>query len=343
MTKPLLHALKGEPVDRIPVWLMRQAGRYLPEYREIRSRAPDFLKFCYSPELAVEVTLQPIQRFGFDGAIIFSDILVIPDALGQKVWFEPGRGPVLEALKDPGDVAQLAGKPVTEYLAPVYDAIRGTSAELPSDVAMIGFAGAPWTVASYMIEGGSSKDFSKLKSWAYSAPDGLAALIDILVTAIAEHLVAQIEAGAEAVQIFDSWAGVLPEDAFETWCVNPIRRIVSEIKAAHPETPVIVFPNRAGFFYERIADTCGADAVSIDAMVPLGFARDILQKKVCVQGNLDPLLLVAGGDAMVGGTRHILDTLGSGPFVFNLGHGIVPQTPPDNVGALVEEVHNWRA
>lgn len=343
MTKPLIRALLQEPQSTIPIWLMRQAGRYLPEYMEIRSKAPDFLKFCYSPDLAVEVTLQPVQRFGLDGAIIFSDILVIPDALGQKVWFEPGRGPVLEALEGPDAVGRLSADGLSRHLAPVYEAISEVARNLPDRVAMIGFVGAPWTVASYMIEGGSSKDFTKLKSWAYGAPDGLAALFELLVSAIADHLTAQIEAGAEVLQIFDSWAGVLPEAAFEAWCLKPISEIIGRVKSKHPDVPIIVFPNRAAFYYERIAKESGADAVSIDATVPLGYARDVLQKSVCVQGNLDPIMLVQGGQPMSDAAQQILDALGRGPFVFNLGHGIVPQTPPDHVAALVEEVHNWRA
>jgi uroporphyrinogen decarboxylase len=322
---------------------MRQAGRYLPEYMEIRSKAPDFLKFCYSPDLAVKVTLQPVTRFGLDGAIIFSDILVIPDALGQKVGFEPGRGPVLEALSGPEAISALSRETLCADLAPVYEAIGEVSRNLPADVTMIGFAGAPWTIASYMIEGGSSKDFAKLKSWAYGAPEGLAHLFDLLVASIADHLCAQIEAGAEVVQIFDSWAGVLPEQAFEEWSLKPISEIVSRVKKAHPDVPIIAFPNRAAFYYERIARDSGADAVSIDATVPLDYARDVLQKAACVQGNLDPIMLVQGGSPMIDATRRILETLAPGPFVFNLGHGIVPQTSPDHVAVLVEEVHNWRA
>jgi uroporphyrinogen decarboxylase len=342
MTKPLLSALKGETTDHVPIWLMRQAGRYLPEYMKVRARSKDFLNFCYSPDLAVEVTLQPVQRFGLDGAIIFSDILVIPDAMGQKVAFEPGRGPVLEALRDPRDVDNLDRESLRAHLAPVYEAITEVSKNLADTVTLIGFAGAPWTIASYMIEGGSSRDFAQLKSWAYGAPESFNALVDILVDAVADHLCAQIEAGVEAVQIFDSWAGVLPEDAFETWCLGPIKRIIGRVKALHPGIPIIVFPNRAGFFYERMARDSGADAVSIDAMVPLNTARDILQKLVTVQGNLDPIMLVEGGTPMIEAARRILDALAPGPFVFNLGHGIVPQTPPAHVAALVDEVHRWR-
>ncbi|MEE8139807.1 MAG: uroporphyrinogen decarboxylase [Alphaproteobacteria bacterium] len=342
MTKPLLSALKGESTTSVPVWLMRQAGRYLPEYMEVRARSKDFLDFCYRPELAVEVTLQPVRRFGLDGAIIFSDILVIPDAMGQKVAFEPNRGPVLDALSDPSDVHNLSRESLRAHLAPVYQAITEVSEDLANTVTMIGFSGAPWTIAAYMIEGGASRDFARLKSWAYGAPEEFSALIDILVDAIADHLCGQIEAGAEAVQIFDSWAGVLPEDAFDTWCLGPIKRIIASVKAVHPATPIIVFPNRVGFFYERIARDSGADAVSIDAMVPLDFARGVLQKLVTVQGNLDPMMLVQGGAPMIDATQRILDALVAGPFVFNLGHGIVPQTPPAHVATLVEEVHKWR-
>ncbi len=321
---------------------MRQAGRYLPEYMAVRAKSENFLDFCYRPELSVEVTLQPIDRFGLDGAILFSDILVIPDALGQKVEFIPGRGPVLEALADPEAVGTLSREHQREHLAPVYEALGEVAGRLGPATTLIGFAGAPWTVASYMVEGGSSRDFATLKSWAYGMPDKFSGLIDLLVASISDHLCAQIEAGAEVVQIFDSWAGVLPEQAFQTWCIEPIKRIVAAVKADHPSTPVIVFPNRAGFYYQTVAEKTGGDAVSIDATVPLTHARDVLQKLVTVQGNLDPILLVAGGDAMRNGARSILEALGDGPFVFNLGHGIIPQTPPEHVGALVEEVHAWR-
>jgi len=342
MTKPLLSALKGKTTDQVPIWLMRQAGRYLPEYMKVRARSKSFLNFCYSPDLVVEATLQPVKRFGFDGAIIFSDILVIPDALGQKVAFEPGVGPVLDALVDPMDVEELNREMLCDHLTPVYEAITEVSKNLAESVTLIGFSGAPWTIASYMIEGGSSRDFSKIKSWAYGIPEGFSALINILVDAISDHLCAQIEAGAEAVQIFDSWAGVLPEDAFETWCLLPTKQIVANVKAVHPATPIIIFPNRAGFFYERMARESGADAISIDATVPLSTAREVLQKLITVQGNLDPILLVEGEQPMMEAARNILDALAPRPFIFNLGHGIVPQTPPENVMELVEEVHRWQ-
>ncbi|MDX1484074.1 MAG: uroporphyrinogen decarboxylase [Alphaproteobacteria bacterium] len=342
MAKPLLTVLNGEPSPVVPIWLMRQAGRYLPEYREIRARSRDFLDFCYTPDLAVEATLQPIRRFGLDGAIIFSDILVIPDALGQNVAFETGRGPVLDALTGPAAVEELSLERLRDHLAPVYEAIAEVGKVLPPSTTLIGFAGAPWTIASYMVEGGSSRDFAKLKTWAYGDPEGFETLIDLLIEAIAEHLCAQIDAGAEVVQIFDSWAGVLPKGAFDTWCLKPISGIIAKVKAAHPSVPVIAFPNRAGFFYQRIAKHSGADAISIDAMVPLAFAREALQPEVAVQGNLDPIMLVTGGEPMLERTRFILESLSEGPFVFNLGHGILPQTPPEHVAALVEEVHRWK-
>jgi uroporphyrinogen decarboxylase len=342
MTKPLLNALKGEIQNQIPIWLMRQAGRYLPEYRELRTKAANFLDFCYRPELSVTATLQPIERFGFDGAIIFSAILVIPDALGQKVAFEAGRGPVLDALDGGYAVEALSSNRLRSHLAPVYEAIETVAGRLAPETTLIGFAGAPWTIASYMIEGGSSKNYSKLKTWAYGDPERFTALVDLLVEAISAHLSAQIEAGADTVQIFDSWAGILPEDAFDRWCVSPIQNIITRVKADHPDTPIIVFPNRAGLFYERIATRTGADCVSIDTTIPLGFAKDVLQKSVTVQGNIDPVALVVGGNALKEQVHHILEGLGSGPFVFNLGHGILPETPPEHVAQLVGEVRAWR-
>jgi uroporphyrinogen decarboxylase len=341
--KPLLSALRGNVQSVPPVWLMRQAGRYLPEYMETRSKSENFLQFCYSPELAIEATLQPIRRFDLDGAIIFSDILVIPDALGQKVGFQPGRGPVLEALESPEAVLKLSKESVRNHLKPVYEAIRGVKAALPPKTTMIGFAGAPWTIASYMIEGGASKDYATLKSWAFGNPDGLSALFDILVDAIGDHLCAQIEAGAEVVQIFDSWAGILPAELFEPWCVMPIRRIAEIVKRAHPDVPILAFPNRCAFGYEQIANLENIDGVSIDSTVPLEFARDHIQPNATVQGNLDPILLVTGNEPMRAEARRIMNCLASKPFIFNLGHGIIPITPPDHVADLIEEIRKWRA
>jgi len=339
--KPMLRALNGERLDSPPLWLMRQAGRYLPEYRELRARAKGFLELCYTPDYAVEVTLQPIRRYGFDAAILFSDILVVPDALGQKVWFEEGVGPRLEVLERGGDIDRLSREGLHENLAPVYETLRRLRRELPVETTLIGFAGAPWTVASYMLEGGSSRDFAAGKRWAYGAPEDMQRLIDLLVAATGDYLVAQIDAGAEAVQIFDSWAGVWPEAHLRRWCFEPVKALVGRVKAERPGIPVIVFPRGAGLLYADYADHCGADALGLDTTVPLGWARERLQPKVCLQGNLDPLLLVAGGKAQTEAVAQILGALGGGPFVFNLGHGIVPETPPEHVARLIEQVRAW--
>ena len=333
--KPLLAALGGHAPTPPPVWLMRQAGRYLPEYRALRARAESFLEFCYTPELAAEATLQPVRRFGMDGAILFSDILVVADALGQRVSFVEGQGPVLDAITDARAVERLDATGVTERLAPVYRTVRQVADALPARVALIGFAGAPWTVAAYMVEGASSRDFARVKRWAFADPDGFGRLIGLLVTATAAHLCAQLDAGAEAVQLFDSWAGVLPEPAFRRWCVAPVAAVVREVKRRHPQAPVIAFPRGAGALYDGYAAACGVDAVSIDSTVPLDWARRVIQPQAAVQGNLDPVMLVAGGNAMADEVTRIRAGLGGGPFVFNLGHGVLPETPPDNVAALV--------
>jgi uroporphyrinogen decarboxylase len=339
--KPMLRALRGEALAQPPIWLMRQAGRYLPEYRQLRAQAAGFLDLCFTPDLAVEVTLQPIRRFGFDAAILFSDILVVPHALGQKVWFEEGRGPRLKALEGEADLERLSGQGLHEALAPVYETVRRVSRELPGETTLIGFAGAPWTVASYMLEGGSSKDFAKGKRWAYGQPEVMQRLIDLLVEATGDYLIAQIDAGAEAVQIFDSWAGVWPEAQLRRWCLEPVTALVGRMKAARPGVPVIVFPRGAGVLYQAYAETCGADALGLDTTVPLGWAREVLQPKTCLQGNLDPQLLVAGGPGLRQGVDHILQQLAGGPFVFNLGHGIVPETPPEHVAQLVQQIRAW--
>ncbi len=339
--KTMLRALRGEVLARPPVWLMRQAGRYLPEYRELRAKAEGFLDLCYTPDYAVEVTLQPIRRFGFDAAILFSDILVVPHALGQKVWFEEGLGPRLEALEQAGDIDRLDRTALHDRLAPVYETVGRLSRELPAETTLIGFAGAPWTVASYMLEGGSSKDFAAGKRWAYSAPEAMQRLIDLLVAATGDYLIAQIDAGAEVVQIFDSWAGVWPEAHLRRWCLEPAKALVARLKAERPGVPVILFPRGAGVLYETYAVESGADALGLDTTVPLAWARQALQSKVCVQGNLDPLLLVAGGDSLRQGVETILRELSGGPFVFNLGHGIVPQTPPEHVAQLIEQLRAW--
>ena len=338
----LLATLAGTRSPTPPVWLMRQAGRYLPEYRAVRAPTRSFLEFCYTPDKAVEVTLQPIRRFGLDAAIIFSDILVIPDALGQKVWFEEGEGPKLEALTDPIQFGQLSRARIPEYLAPVYEAIRHTRAELPKDTALLGFAGAPFTLACYMIEGSGSRDFAKTKQWAFAHPQSFGLLIELLIEAVVDHLGHQATAGADAVQIFDSWAGILPEGELFRWSVEPMARIACALRERHPKTPVIVFPRGVGpatLMYRRPQEF---SALSIDTSIGAHWAAKELQPHICVQGNLDPLMLVVGGRAMEEEATRILDKLGNGPFIFNLGHGVVPQTPPDHVARLVEIVRNWK-
>ena len=334
--KPLLRALAGERLRPAPVWLMRQAGRYLPEYRALRTQAGSFLDLCFTPELAAEVTLQPIRRFGFDAAILFSDILVVPWALGQPLRFEEGRGPILDPIVPEG-LEGLERQGVIERLSPVMETVRRVSAALPPHTTLIGFAGAPWTVASYMIEGGGSKEFLRAKRWALGMPERFAELIGILEDATVDYLCAQIEAGAEAVQLFDSWAGVLAEAELERWSLAPLRRIVERVKGRHPEVPVILFPRGAGLGYARFAEASGADGLSLDTSVPLGFAAE-LQRRITVQGNLDPAALVTGGRALEEGVDRLLEALDHGPFIVNLGHGVVPETPLEHVQALIDRV-----
>ena len=332
--KRLLRVLRRQPVDRIPFWFMRQAGRYLPEYRAVRERVGGFLELCYEPARAAEVTLQPVRRFGMDAAILFSDILVVPDGLGQVVEFREGEGPWLEPLDGPSGVSALRLERLQGHLQPVYETVARVRSDLPKDVALIGFAGAPWTVASYMVEGGSTRDFAAVKLWAYRDPGSFQTLIDILVEATVEHLTAQIEAGAEAVQLFDSWAGVLPSAAFERWCTRPLAAIVAALRQRCAGTPIIVFPRGAGAMYQQVAANVGADAIGIDTTVPTEWAAATLQSGAALQGNLDPVMLVAGGKAMLAEADRIRRTLGGGPFIFNLGHGVLPETPPDHVAAL---------
>jgi uroporphyrinogen decarboxylase len=333
--KTILRALRGETTEKPPVWLMRQAGRYLPEYRALRAQAKDFLTFCLTPELAAEATVQPIRRFGFDAAILFADILIVPYALGQEVGFREGEGPVLAPVED---VAKLRVEMVASRIEPVLETLRQVKPALPPETTLIGFAGAPWTVATYMVEGGSSRDFARVKRWAFGEPKRFAALIDRIVEATVTYLMAQIGAGAEVVQLFDSWAGVLPEAEFRRWVIEPTQRIVGALKARHPSLPLIGFPRGAGVLYETYRRETGVDAVSLDPMVPLGWARERLQAQGPVQGNLDPMLLVVGGEPMAEAVRVIRDELDRGPFVFNLGHGILPETPPEHVAELVELV-----
>lgn len=340
--KLLVRALKGETLARPPIWLMRQAGRYLPEYRAARAKAGSFLDLCCNPDFAVEVTMQPIRRFGFDAAILFSDILVVPHALGQELRFEEGRGPLLDAIVSDEDMARLAMDQFHTRLKPVYAAVSGIKAALPPETALIGFAGAPWTVASYMIEGGSSRDYAKTKAWAYQRPDSFQRLTNLLVDATASYLIAQIEAGAEVLQLFDSWAGALDHASLLRWSLAPMKAIVDRVRMSHPEVPVIVFPRACGAGYLDFARSSFMHGLGLDSGVPLDWAFTQLQGRLALQGNLDPQLLVAGGIPMRDASLKILETLGNGPFIFNLGHGIVPETPLQHVEDLVKFVQAWQ-
>jgi len=334
-SKPLLRALAGETMNLPPVWLMRQAGRYLPEYRELRQRVPGFLDLCFTPELACEATMQPVRRFGMDGAILFSDILVVAYGLGQAVSFREGEGPVLSPIRSAAEARALSLDDFPDRVAPVQETVARVATVLPAETALIGFAGAPWTVASYMVEGGTSRDFARVKGWAFTDPAGFAELIDRIVEATILYLSGQVAAGAEVVQLFDSWAGVLPEAAFRRWVIAPTRRITAALKETHPNLPIIGFPRGAGLMYRAYFSESGVDALGLDSMVPPEIARRTLQSIGPVQGNLDPLLLVAGGEAMATAVSAIRRCLAGGPFVFNLGHGIVPETPVEHVAELL--------
>jgi uroporphyrinogen decarboxylase len=340
--KPFLRALAGETLTPPPFWLMRQAGRYLPEYRATRAEAGSFLDLCYNPDLACEVTLQPLRRYGFDAAILFSDILVVPHALRQHVAFKEGEGPVLTPIRSAEDLSALDLSGLHDHLAPVYATVKKLSAAIPKTTALIGFAGAPWTVATYMIEGSGSKDFPKAKGMMFGQPELFGRLMALLVQATGDYLIRQIDNGAEAIQIFDTWAGALPEDMFDKWVIGPTRALVERIRAERPGVPVIGFPRHAGVLYKRYVTETKVSGISIDSSVPLDWAAAELQPHCTVQGNLDPLLLVAGGEALDAGIDRVLRTLSKGPFIFNLGHGITPPTPPDNVARLAERVRGWK-
>jgi uroporphyrinogen decarboxylase len=333
-TKPLLLALAGETNEQPPWWLMRQAGRYLPEYREVRAKARDFVELCLTPELAAELTLQPVRRFGMSGAILFSDILMLPYALGQKLAFREGEGPVLDPITDNAGLSGLNLACVVPTLEPVFETVHRVSGAIDPRTALIGFAGSPWTVATYMVEGGTSRDFRKVKGWAYRDPNGFAELIELLIQGTIAYLAGQIEAGAELVQLFDSWAGMLPERAFTQWVIEPTRRIVSALRNRFADCPVIGFPRGAGILYDRYVRETGVSGISIDTAVPAGHAREFLQPRATVQGNLDPVLLIAGGAPLAEAVWELRSKLGDRPYIFNLGHGVLPETPPENVSAL---------
>ncbi len=335
MTKPFLAALAGERQKTPPAWLMRQAGRYLPEYRELRTQVPTFLDFCYTPKFAIEATLQPIRRFGFEAAILFSDILVMPDALGQHVSFEAGEGPRLTPIETQADFAKLRETPDWTRLAPVFEAVAGIRAALPRETALIGFCGAPWTVASYMIAGRGTPDQAPARLFAYRNPELFAELIDRLADSSADYLVKQVEAGAEAVQIFDSWSGVLPTREFERWCVAPLRRLVARFKARAPATPVIAFPRCAATHLGRFADVSGLAAIGLDTACDPRVAARLLPAPLALQGNLDPLALIAGGAALDQAVDDVRAAFEGRAHIFNLGHGITPETPIAHVERMM--------
>lgn len=334
--KALLRVLRGEILSPPPLWLMRQAGRYLPEYRALRAQSASFLDFCYAPALAVEATLQPVRRFGFDAAILFSDILVVPDALGQRVTFEQGEGPKLVPILTEEDFAKLNDEIDLRKLAPVFEIIACVRAALPPETALIGFCGAPWTVASYMIAGRGTPDQAPARLLAYRDPDFVQSIIDRLVEASTSYLLRQIEAGVDAIQIFDSWAGVLPPHEHDRWCVAPVARIIAGIRGHHGNFPVIGFPRGAGPWLETYAARTGIDCLSLDTVVAPGWADRVLPRGLPVQGNLDPLALLAGGVALDRAVTTIMDALRNRPHIFNLGHGILPETPVSHVERLVE-------
>jgi uroporphyrinogen decarboxylase len=333
----VLRALRRQPVLRPPVWLMRQAGRYLPEYRALRARARSFLDLCYTPELAVEITLQPVRRFGMDAAILFSDILVVADALGCPVTFVEGAGPKLAPVRGAAELMRLRPAGLPARLEPIYATIRALRRELPAGTAVIGFAGAPWTVAAYMVEGEGSKEFYAARAFARTDPTTFARLIEVLTEATIEHLRSQIEAGADVLQLFDSWAGVLPESEFRRWCQEPAGRIVRVFKGEHPEVPIIAFPRGAGLHLQSFAEAVPVDGLSLDTAVPVARLRKDLPE-LCLQGNLDPVALLAPGGGALAEAERIVADLARGPFIFNLGHGVLPDTDPEAVAALVMHV-----
>lgn len=339
-SKPLLATLHGKTTSIPPLWFMRQAGRYLPEYRKVRNNAGSFLEVCYTPKLAAEVTLQPIRRFKLDAAILFSDILVVPDALGLSVAFKEGEGPVLDKISTESDLHTLHLSTIETYLSPVYEAIGLIKAELPQKTALIGFAGSPWTVATYMIEGKSNRDFILSKTMAYSNPQLLEKLIQIIIEATIIHLDAQIKAGVEVIQLFDSWSGILTEDYFKKWIIEPTRIIVERIHALHPSIPIIGFPKGASLHYKDYVKDTKIDAVSIDQYLPLSWVSENIPLNIPLQGCLDPVLLLGKKEPLKERILQIKQEFCNRPFIFNLGHGILPQTPIENVEFMIETVRS---
>lgn len=345
--KILLSALRGQITDTVPFWLMRQAGRYLPEYRDLRVQKGGFLDMVYDPVAAAEITLQPIRRFGMDGAILFSDILVIPQALGQSLTFTQGEGPKLTPVRSEADLSRLSVKTIDQTLSPVYQTLKNIRNMLIQEkrdhVTTLGFAGAPWTIACYMIEGSGSRDFEHVKATALKNPVFFDHLMDLIVEATVHYLSAQIKAGAEAVQIFDSWAGVCDENQFRQWVIAPTVRIVAQLKSLHPDTPIIGFPRGAGVMAYDYALETGIDALGIDYTANIEWVREnISAHGICIQGNLDPARLLAGGQSLRDEAHRILENFKGTPFIFNLGHGVIKETPAEHVMELTRLIREYR-
>ena len=333
--KAFLRALGGEALDVPPMWIMRQAGRYLPEYRELRTRSRNFIDFCLTPELAIEATMQPIRRYQMDAAILFADILLVPHAMGQEVSFVEGEGPKLTPIRDEAGLKRLSMARTAEMLTPVMETLRGVKAALPAETTLIGFAGAPWTVATYMIEGAGGSDHTISRRMMWSEPKLFQALIDQLVEATSAYLIAQTDAGAEALQIFDTWAGSVPAPLFERAVIEPTARIVKAVKAHAPHVPIIGFPRGAAGHLSDYVRGTGVDGLGVDHMTPIGFAASAVPGNIALQGNLDPILLLAGGQAMDDEVRKLLADMHGRPYIFNLGHGVTPPTPPEHVARVV--------
>ncbi len=331
--KTLLNTLRGKKQDQTPVWLMRQAGRYLPEYRELRAQKGGFLELCYDAQAAAEVTIQPIKRFGFDGAILFSDILIVPHAMGQKLWFETGEGPRLAPRLVDADLSSLEAAP--EHFEAIYATVRKVAAQLDDKTTFMGFAGSPWTVATYMLHGQGSKDQGVARRYAYSDEVAFSELISAIIDNTVTYLLGQIDAGVDAVQLFDSWAGSLSPAQFEKWVIAPNAEIISRLKAVHADLPIIGFPKGAGAKLAAYVNETGADAIGLDETVDPVWAHETLPADLPLQGNLDPLALITGGEALEKATQNILQVFADRPHVFNLGHGILPDTPIEHVEKLL--------
>lgn len=336
--KSLLQVLAGHRPQRTPMWMMRQAGRHLPEYLELRGRAKDFLDFCYTPSLASEATLQPIRRYGMDGAILFADILLILDAMGLDVRFEKGVGPLVEQITSASDLTRTPAVTAADRLSPVYETVRRVKADLPDETTLIGFAGSPWTVGLYAIEGRGKTDKSAAKRWVYEQPDELAGTLDALVEATAHYLAAQVEAGAEALMLFDSWAEGLPDDVFQTIIIDPTKKLVDRVRALGVTVPIIGFPRGAGVMAPLYFEKTGVTGLGLDTAVSPGFINEKLAPSVPVQGHLDPLLLIAGGPKLDQRVDELLEAYSGRPHIFNLGHGVMPETPIPHVEQVVARV-----